>query len=122
VASVETWEVIVEPGSQSRAEVLEQLHDLCQHANAISVELREPPLTFRGADPAIIVAGVGAVSANLAVLITGLLQLRANRKDARISIELASGDKIDVPADISPAELDSIIRSLGKKPRRLILP
>jgi DNA-binding transcriptional ArsR family regulator len=119
---VETWQVIIELGSQSRAEVLHQLNHLSLPANEISVELREPPLTFRGADPAIIVATIGAVSANLTALITGLLQLRANRKGQRISIELASGDKIDVPADIPSAELDSLIKSLGKEPRRLILP
>jgi hypothetical protein len=119
---VETWQVIIEPGSQSRAEVLEQLSNLDLTAHGISVELREPLLTFRGTDPAVIVATIGAVSANLAVLINGLLQRRTDRKSQRISIELASGDKVDVPADIPPAELDSLIKSLGKEPRRLILP
>jgi hypothetical protein len=119
---VETWQVIIEPGSQSRAEVLEQLSRLDLPANGISIELREPLLTFRGADPAVIVATIGAVSANLAVLISGLLQRRTDRKNQRISIELASGDKVDVPADMPPAELDSLIKSLGKEPRRLILP
>jgi hypothetical protein len=75
-----------------------------------------------GADPAVIVATIGAVSANLAVLISGLLQRRTDRKNQRISIELTSGDKVDVPADMPPAELDSLIKSLGKEPRRLILP
>ena len=119
---MEKWQVIVEPGSQSRAEVLDLLNNLDLAANGLSIELREPPLTFRGADPAIIVATIGAVSANLAVLINGLLQRRTDRKNQRISIELASGDKIDVPADIPPAELDGLIKSLGQQPRRLILP
>jgi hypothetical protein len=120
---VKTWEVIIEPGSLAPAEVLRQLSDQSLGARAISVELREPPLTFRGADPAIIVAVIGAVSANLTALIGGLLQLKANGKAQRISIVLASGDKVDVPADSSPEEIDRIIKSLGKEPpRRLILP
>ena len=58
---METWEVIIEPGSRAVAEVLHQLSDQSLAAQGISVELREPPLTFRGADPAIIVAVIGAV-------------------------------------------------------------
>ncbi len=119
---METWQVIVEPGSQSNGDVLDLLGSLDLAAHGISVDLREPPLTLRGADPAIIVATIGAVSANLTVLISGLLQRKADRRNQRISIELASGDKIDVPADIPPAELDSLVKSLGKQPRRLILP
>jgi hypothetical protein len=94
---VGTWQVIIEPGSQSCAEVLEQLSNLDLPASGISIELREPLLTFRGADPAVIVATIGVVSTNLTVLISGLLQRRTDRKNQRISIELASGDKVDVP-------------------------
>jgi hypothetical protein len=120
---VETWEVIIEPGSRAAAEVLHRLSDQSLVAQGICVELREPPLTFRGADPAIIVAVIGAVSANLTVLIAGLQQLKANGKAQRISIVLASGEKLDVPADWSPEQIDRLVKSLGSEPpRRLILP
>jgi hypothetical protein len=120
---VETWQVIIEPGSRAVAEVLDQLSDQSLVAQGISVELREPPLTFRGADPAIIVAVIGAVSANLTALIAGLLQLKANGKGQRISIVLASGEKLDVPADWSPEQIDRLVKSLGSEPpRRLFLP
>jgi hypothetical protein len=54
--------------------VLRQLSDQSLVAQGISVELREPPLMFRGADPAFIGAVIGAVSADLTALIAGLLQ------------------------------------------------
>lgn len=119
---MEKWRVIIEPGSQSRDRVLEQLTGLGLPADGISVELCEAPLALRGADPAIIVATIGAMSANLTAVITGLLQLKANRKNQRISLELASGEKIDIPVGIPPAELDSLVKSLSKEPQRLILP
>jgi type IV pilus biogenesis protein CpaD/CtpE len=120
---VETWQVIIEPGSRVPAEVVRQLSGQSLAAQGISVELREAPLTFRGADPAIIVAVIGAVSANLTALIAGLLQLKANGKARRISIELASGEKLEVPADCSPEQIDRLVKSLGSEPpRRLILP
>lgn len=116
---METWQVIIEPGSRASAEVLRQLSDQSLVAHGISVELREPQLTFRGADPAVI----GAVSANLTALIAGLLQFKANGKAQRISIVLASGEKLDVPADWSPEQIDRLVKSLGSDPpRRLILP
>ena len=120
---METWEVIIEPGSLAPDEVLRQLSDPSLAAQGISVESRERWLTFRGADPAVIVAVIGAVSANLTALIAGLMQLRANGKSQRITIVLASGEKLDVPADWSPEQIDTLVKSLGSEPpRRLILP
>jgi hypothetical protein len=120
---VEAWQVIIDPGSLAPAEVLRQLSDPGLAARGISVESRRPPVTFRGTDPAIIVAVIGAVSANLTALIAGLLQLKANRKVERVTVVLASGEKLDVPADWSPEQIDSLVKSLGSEPpRRLILP
>lgn len=120
---METWHVVIEPGSYATAEVLRKLSDPSLAAQGISVESGEPPLTFRRTDPAIIVAVIGAASANLTALIAGLLQLKAGRKAERISIVLASGEKLDVPADWSPEQIDKLVKSLGSEPpRRLILP
>lgn len=120
---METWQVVIEPGSYPAAEVLRTLSDPGLAARGISAELREPRLTFRGADPAIIVAVIGAAGANLAALIAGLLQLKANGKAERVTIVLASGEKVDVPADWPPDQIDRLVKSLGSEPpRRLILP
>jgi hypothetical protein len=120
---MDTWRVIIEPGGCSPVEVLEQISDVRLAAHGITVELRKPALNFRGADPAIIIATISAFSANLAALIAGLLQITANRNSRHITIELASGDKIDVPADYPATELHNLIKSLGEEPpRRLILP
>lgn len=117
------WQVIIESDSQSTDDLLRELGDLDLAASGISVERRVPPIAFRVADPAIIVATIGAVSANLAVLITGLLQLRAGRKGQQISIEFASGDKVVVPVDMPSAERERLVETLaGKTPTRLILP
>jgi hypothetical protein len=120
---VETWHVVIEPGSYAAAEVLRKLSDPSLAAQGVSVESREPSLTFRGTDPAIIVAIIGAASANLTALIAGLFQLKAGRKAERISIVLASGEKLDVPADWSAEQIGQLVRSLDSEPpRRLILP
>jgi hypothetical protein len=117
------WRVIIEPGTGSAAEVLQGLGGMDLAAHGISVELREPAVIFRSPDPAIIIATISAASANLAALIAGLLQLRANRSGQRITIELSSGDKIEIPADCPTEKIDSLIKSLRKEPpRRIILP
>ncbi len=120
---MDSWQVIIESGSQSPADLLRELGDVDLAASGISVERRVPPTVFRGADPAIIVATIGAVSANLTALITGLLHLRAGRKSQQISIEFSSGDKVVIPADMPAAERERLVETLaGKKPTRLILP
>jgi hypothetical protein len=116
------WKIAVEPGSFSKDEVLEHLAAMDFAGNSIDIELPRSPRTFRSGDPAIIVAIIGAVGANLAVLISGLFQLRTTRKEQRISIELPSGKKVDVPADMPHNELIRFLDSLDEKPKRLILP
>lgn len=120
---MDSWQVVIESGSQSPADLLRELDDLDLAAIGISVERRAAPLVLRGSDPAIIVATIGAVSANLAALIGGLLQLRAGRKSQQISIEFSSGDKVVIPADMPSAERERLVEALAdKKPTRLILP
>jgi hypothetical protein len=116
---MDSWQVIIESGSQSPADLLQELGELDLAASGISVERRVPPVVVRGADPAIIVATIGAVSASL----TALLQLRAGRKSQQISIEFSSGDEVVLPADMPTAERERLVEALaGKKPTRLILP
>ena len=120
---MDTWQVIIEPGTRPTSQVLAGLAALGLADRGVSLELWEPPEEFRNADPAVIVASISAVSASLTALITGLLQLRGSLTRERISIELASGAKIDIPADYPPAELDALLTKLAKEPpRRLILP
>lgn len=116
------WQIVIEPGSFSTGEVLEYLTAMDLAGHGTGIELCRPSRTFRSGDPAIIVAIIGAVSANLAVLISGLLQLRTTRKEQRISIELPSGKKIDVPAGMSHNDLIGLLDSLDEKPKGLILP
>lgn len=118
----ETWEVVIESDSYSKTEILEHLTATNLSADGIAVELRKPRWSFRAVDTAILVAIIGAAGSNLTALVAGLLQLRTHHKDRHISIELASGDKIDVPADISAEELNKLVISLGRKPKRLFLP
>jgi hypothetical protein len=120
---VDSWQVIIESDSQSPADLLRALATLDLAASGITVERRVPPVVFRGADPAIIVATIGAVSANLTALIAGLIQLRAGRRSQQISIEFSSGDKVVIPADMPAAERERLVAELsGRKPTRLILP
>lgn len=118
----EVWEVVIESDSYSKTAILKHLTATNLSAEGVAVELRKPHRTFRAVDAAILVAIVGAAGSNLAALIAGLLQLRTNHKSRQISIELASGDKIDVPADISEEALSKLVKSLERKPKRLFLP
>jgi hypothetical protein len=120
---LDTWQVIVESAVRPPSEVVAELASLELADQVVDVELWEPPEEFRNADPTVIVATISAASASLTALITGLLQLRGNRASERISIELASGGKLEVPADHPPAEIEALIKTIAKEtPRRLILP
>jgi hypothetical protein len=123
VVTLDTWQVIIESAVRPPSEVFAELASLRLADREIDVEFWEPPEEFRSADPAVIVATISAASASLTALITGLLQLRGNRAGGRISIELASGGKLEVPADYPPAEIDALLKTIAKEtPQRLILP
>jgi hypothetical protein len=120
---VESWHVVIDSGSQPQADLLHELGSLDLASDGINVEQIKPPFTFRGVDPAILVATIGAVSTTLTALIAGIFKLRGNSNDEKISIEFASGDKVTIPASMPADERDRLLETMaGKRPTRLILP
>ncbi|MGW6207475.1 hypothetical protein ACWF9B_28055 [Streptomyces sp. NPDC055089] len=114
--------MIIEPGSWTADEVLSELSVRGIATQDLRIEPRASTLQFRAVDAAVLVAVIGAVGSTLTALVAGLLQMSTIRKGQRISIELESGSKIDVPSDVAPDELERIIASLSGVPSRIILP
>jgi len=66
-------------------------------------------VSFRGTDPTILVAVVGAVSTGLGALITGLLQVAQQSSARKIVIESEKGVRLEFPSDTKPEKIDLLI-------------
>lgn len=119
---MDTIEVVIDPGSESARSVLEQLKLVEDPASGWSAEVRYPELRFRSIDAAVLVAIVGAAGSTFTALVASLLQIVGTKGGRRISIELKSGGRLDVPADTSPDKLRQLIASLDERPSRILLP
>ncbi|MEU1515648.1 hypothetical protein ABZ490_26445 [Streptomyces sp. NPDC005811] len=114
--------MVIESASQSAAEIFHSLDRVSLAESGARVEIRRPALSFRAVDPAVLVATIGAVGSCLTALMTGLLQISSTRKAQRLTVELASGNRVEVPADIPPEELRALVEALNETPQRIILP
>jgi hypothetical protein len=112
-------EIIINPG-----EGLATPEELKQYLEAqsgvknddLTLQLREPKRRVRGADPTVLVAVVGAAGTGLGALIAGLFQFLQRRAAATITMQTASNEKLEFPADMKPEEIDLLIekfKSLG---------
>jgi len=82
--------------------------------NNIVLEIRTPRRTLRGLDPSILVAIVGTTGTALGALISGILQVLKLTSMKKIVLQTKSGSRIEVPADISPKDLDILIQKIKK--------
>lgn len=116
------WRVVI----VSRSRPPEELHDELSRGGAwgdgVSVALRQPGSRFRTPDPAVLIATIAAASSALTALLTGILQRDTAKAGRRIVVELASGAKLEVPADIDPAELERLIGLIKETPSRIVVP
>ncbi|MFF7635960.1 hypothetical protein ACFZB9_22860 [Kitasatospora sp. NPDC008050] len=115
------WRVVIASDSRPAEDVHGEL-GADAWGDGVSLALEQPASRFRTSDPAVLVATVAAASSALTALVTGILGRGAVRAGQRIVIELASGAKLEVPADIEPAELDRMIGLIGADPQRILLP
>ena len=96
----------------------EELHNLLINTlktnDEVKFELRRPEVVFRGVESMILVAIVGAVGTGLGALITGLLQIAKQKAGQRITIQTKSGSRIQVPPNVSPEMLDTLIDKIKK--------
>ena len=78
----------------------------------LTMEIKKSKVKVRGIDPAILVAIVGTLGTALGALITGLLQVAQQTAAKKIVLQSQSGQRLEVPAGISPEELDNLIEKL----------
>ncbi|MBZ9938975.1 hypothetical protein LB518_21945 [Mesorhizobium sp. BR1-1-16] len=99
-------EIIVESRVCSSAKI-EQLLEAALH-EGVSLA-RRGGAAKRGADPSLLIALVGAGGAALGALVAGLLDIAEQARAARIILVGVNGRRVEVPATVSPAELDLFI-------------
>jgi hypothetical protein len=119
---VRHWRVIIESGSRGPEEVYRGLCTDGAGIEGVPIALEPSASRFRTSDPTLLVATVAAVSSALTALLTGILQRGVAKVGRRIVLELASGAKLDLPADIEPAELERMIGLIKEDPTRILLP
>src|SRR5262245_9743887 len=84
-------------------------------ASGTHLELRSAKKKFRGVDPALLVAVVGAAGTGLGALITGLFQIGQQMAASKFTLETASGAKLEVPANTPPEQIDHLLEKLGHR-------
>ncbi|HYY58233.1 MAG TPA: hypothetical protein VE842_12945 [Pyrinomonadaceae bacterium] len=80
----------------------------------VKLELRTRKKKFRGIDPTILVAVVGAASVGLGSLITGLLQVGQQMAARKIVLEGQGGAKLEVPANTSFEKIDQLLERVNQ--------
>ncbi|HWS55874.1 MAG TPA: hypothetical protein VN228_17170 [Pyrinomonadaceae bacterium] len=107
--------IALNPRSKPAAEIKESLEQQLTPAAAdVQLELRQPKVKYRGLDPNVLVAVVGAAGAGLGALITGLMQLRNQMAARKIVLEAEGGQKLEVPADTPMEKLDQLLERLNR--------
>ena len=97
-----------------RAQSLWQVLELIECRRKPRVVQHHRAEDMRPADDAALVAIVGAVGTGFGALLTGLLQIAQQSKSKKIILQTQAGSRLEVPADISPEELDVLIEKLKK--------
>lgn len=78
------------------------------------LETRKSETRLRGMDPTILVAIAGAGGAAIGALITGLLQILKQTIANKIVMQTRSGYRLEIPANLSPEEIEALIEKLRK--------
>ena len=93
----------------------EELKTYIEDQLAINKEyfsLQVKPPKFRGVDPIVLVAIIGATSTVLSTLITALLALAKQSQSRKIVVQTENGQRIEIPEDMPLERLDQIILKL----------
>jgi hypothetical protein len=76
---------------------------------SVTFTIRKPGVEFRGIDPTILVALVSTIGTGLGAVIAGLFRIAREEKSKKIIIQGRSGERLEVPADTPPDEIDHLI-------------
>ena len=78
---------------------------------AVMLEVRAAPHDTRSLDPTVLVAITSAVGTVVGAIITGLVQI-VGRKGGTIIVHTRHGDRIEVPEDVEPEQLELVIAKI----------
>jgi hypothetical protein len=106
-------QIALPSGSNALQDVKESLETNPDYATSdVQLELRTVKVKYRGIDPTILVAIVGAAGTGIGALITGLLQMRQQLSARKIVLEAQGGQKLEVPADTPLDKIDHLLDRL----------
>ncbi|MDQ3819860.1 MAG: hypothetical protein M3362_19605 [Acidobacteriota bacterium] len=108
-------QIAVTSNSKSIEEIKESLENhLAPGGSDVKLEIRTQKVKYRSLDPSVMVAIVGAASAGLGALITGLLQIGQQMAASKITLESQSGAKLEVPANTPSDKIDHLLDRLSQ--------
>jgi hypothetical protein len=74
--------------------------------SGVVLTIRRSEIQFRGIDSTILVASVTAIGTALGAIIGGLLRIAQEAKTRKVVIQGRRGQRLEIPADTDPHELD----------------
>lgn len=77
-----------------------------------SLEAKKSSLKFRGLDPTILVALIGALGTGFGALLTGLLQIAQKSAEKKIILQTKDGERLEIPADTPHEKIEQLIATL----------
>ena len=115
-------DVVVISGSFDVNLLYNELRDVRTPDSPWDIVLRRPKTRFRNADPAMLVAIVGAAGSSLTALVAGIFQVINAKGSQRITIETSSGARVDIPASLSVSEREAVLSAITDRPSKILLP
>ena len=95
-------------------ELKRRLEEEQSKAPEVSLQIHGKPSRFRGGDPSVLIALVGLAGGGLGALITGLMNIAAQRQGSYL--ELKGPDwSVKVPANTPPEELNKMVEMAKSK-------
>ena len=105
---------IISQSAITNQEIKALLEKQISPESEVKLEIRQPEIVYRGLDPSILVAIVGAAGTGLGALITGISQLLKEHANQKIVVQTEGKFKIEIPANISPEKLGELIEQIKK--------
>jgi hypothetical protein len=75
----------------------------------LQFELIENQMRFRGVEPTLLVAIVGAAGTALGTLVSGLLQIARETHSAKIIVQAKDGRRVECPADMPSEKVKELV-------------
>jgi hypothetical protein len=96
------------------AELKRRLEEEQSNAPEVSLHIHGKPSRFRGGDPNVLIALVGLAGGGLGALITGLMNIAAQRQGSYVELKGPEWS-VRVPAKTTPEELNKMVEMAKSK-------